>query len=55
MRIIDKYKKLQDDKFVVEMISKSVYGTMQLEQQGIPMKKVRNIVRKSHQIIKSTL
>lgn len=48
MRIIDKYKKLQDDRFVVAMISESVYGTMVLEDQTVPMAKVKEIVQKTH-------
>jgi hypothetical protein len=48
MRIIDKYKKLQDDRFVVAMISESVYGTMVLEEQAVPMAKVKEIVLKTH-------
>lgn len=49
MKIIDKYKKLQEDSFVLEMISESVYGTMVLENQTVPMDKVKKIVRKAHQ------
>ena len=32
MKIKDKYRKLSDDRFVTDMITRSVYGTMQLEQ-----------------------
>ena len=45
MKIIDKYRKLRDDQFVTDMMAKSVYGTMQLDHQTVPMKDVRKIVQ----------
>ena len=48
MKIKDKYRKLRDDRFVTDMIAQSVYGTMQLEQQAVPMREVKKIVERTH-------
>lgn len=47
MKIKDKYRKLRDDRFVTDMITQSVYGTMQLEQQAVPMQDVQKAVRQA--------
>jgi hypothetical protein len=47
MKIKDKYRKLRDDQFVTDMITQSVYGTMQLEQQAVPMQDVKKAVRRA--------
>jgi hypothetical protein len=47
MKIIEKYRKLRDDRFVTDMITQSVYGTMQLEQQAVPMPDVEKAVRRA--------
>ena len=47
MKIKEKYRKLCNDQFVTDMIAKSVYGTMQLEHQAVPMKDVRKIVQQA--------
>ena len=47
MKIKDKYRKLRDEQFVTDMITQSVYGTMQLEQQAVTMQDVRKAVRRA--------
>ena len=47
MKIKDKYHKLRDDQFVTDMIVQLVYGTMQLEQQAVPMQDVEKAVRRA--------
>ena len=48
MKIRDKHRKLRDGRFVTDMITQSVYGTMQLEQQAVPMREVKKIVQRTH-------
>ena len=47
MKIIDKYQKLQNNRFVADMITQSVYGTMQLEHQPVPLETVRKAVQRA--------
>lgn len=41
MTLRQKYVALADYNFVKEMVVSSVYGTMQLEEQGLSMEQVR--------------
>ena len=47
MTFIQKYKVLQDKSFIINMITDSVYATMHLEGQGLPKKKVKELVERS--------
>jgi hypothetical protein len=46
MTFKEKYTKLQDTEHVIEMITRSVYDTMCLEGQGLPMSEILEIVKK---------
>ena len=43
MTIRQKYKALNDPDFVKKMVTKSVYGTMQLEDQGIEFARIEQL------------
>lgn len=45
MRLYEKYKQLQNESYLIEQITNSVYATMQLEDQGLPKQKIREIVK----------
>ena len=47
MTFIEKYKALQDRKYLIEMITKSVYDTMSLEDQKLSMAKIKELVKQS--------
>ncbi len=47
MTFLEKYKVLQDKRYLKEMISKSVYDTMQLEGQGLPIEKINRLVEEA--------
>jgi hypothetical protein len=47
MTIMEKYKVLQDRNYLVNMITKSVYDTMQLEGQGLPLDRIKKLVERS--------
>jgi hypothetical protein len=47
MTFLEKYNILQDKNYLKEMISKSVYDTMQLEGQGLPMDKINRMVEEA--------
>jgi hypothetical protein len=47
MTFIEKYKILQDRNYLVNMISRSVYDTMHLEGQGLPLDKIKKLVEHS--------
>ena len=44
MKLYEKYKQLQNETYLLEQITNSVYATMQLENQGLPKQEVREIV-----------
>jgi hypothetical protein len=44
MTLKQKYKSLQNGDYVKQMITNSVYDTMQLEGQGIAFEKVKQLV-----------
>jgi len=45
MTIRDKYPKLKDKKFVRNMICKTVYGSMALENQKVSMRKIKKLYK----------
>ena len=47
MTFLEKYKVLQDKNYLKEMISRSVYDTMQLEGQGLPLEKIKKMVEEA--------
>jgi hypothetical protein len=47
MTFLEKYKVLQDKNYLKEMISRSVYDTMQLEGQGLPFEKIKKMVEEA--------
>ena len=44
MKIKEKYNQLQNETYLLEHVTNSVYATMQLENQGLPKQKIREIV-----------
>lgn len=44
MKLYKKYTQLQDRKFLVNLMTDTVYSTMQLENQPVPKNKVEEIV-----------
>jgi hypothetical protein len=44
MKLFEKYKQLQDKTFLVNMLTNSVYATMQLESQPVKKTTVQEIV-----------
>jgi len=46
MKLKDKYKALSDPAFVKQMMVASAYGTMQLEDQPVPLKTVEELYDK---------
>lgn len=46
MTFKEKYNKLKNLNYVIEMITKSVYDTMHLEGQGLPKAEVEKLVKK---------
>jgi len=44
MKLFEKYSKLRDKAFLLNLVSKDVYATMQLENQGVSKQKVDEIV-----------
>lgn len=45
MTFLKKYPQLQDKAYLTEVITKSVYATMALENQTVPEEQVREIVK----------
>lgn len=43
MKLIDKYRKLQNKAFVKEMVTRSVYASMQLENQGVAKGRIEEL------------
>ncbi len=43
MKLRDRFPRLKDESFVRNMVVKSVYGTMQLEDQGVSMQKINEL------------
>ncbi|MES2276414.1 MAG: hypothetical protein V4592_10350 [Bacteroidota bacterium] len=46
MKLRDKYNALKNEAFVKQMVINSVYGTMQLEDQGVSRDKIENMYDK---------
>jgi hypothetical protein len=46
MKLRDKFKALKDNAFVKQMMVTSVYGTMQLEGQGVSRNKIERLYDK---------
>lgn len=58
MTFYDKYPQLKQKQFLLELITASVYSTMALEDQTVPMKDVEKIVKEAiekQELIKSQL
>ncbi|PSR56694.1 hypothetical protein AHMF7605_25955 [Adhaeribacter arboris] len=49
MKLREKYSQLQDEEFVRSMVIKSVYGSMQLENQGVSMDRLQQIYTQVNQ------
>lgn len=47
MTFMEKYKALQDKNYLKDMIARSVYDTMQLEGQGLPLDKIKKMVEEA--------
>jgi len=45
MKFYEKYPQLKEKEFLAELLSKSVFATMALENQQVPMKKIQEIVK----------
>ena len=54
MKIRDKYPKFKDERFLEDMISRAVYSSMALENQIVPMHKIRRFAREHKQKMRST-
>ena len=44
MKFYHKYPQLKEKNFLVQMLSKSVFATMHLENQEVPLPKIQEIV-----------
>jgi hypothetical protein len=44
MKFYDKYPKLKEKQFLAEILSRTVFSTMSLEDQQVSMKKIEEIV-----------
>jgi hypothetical protein len=44
MKFYDKYPQLKEKEFLAQILSKTVFSTMSLEDQEVPMSKVQEIV-----------
>ena len=44
MKLYEKYKQFQNESYLLEQVTNSVYATMQLENQGLPKQKIQEIV-----------
>lgn len=44
MKFYDKYPQLKEKKFLAKVLSNTVFSTMSLEDQRVPMPKVEDIV-----------
>ena len=44
MRLFEKYNKLRQRSYVIAMVTKSVYGSMALENQHVPEWQIKSIV-----------
>lgn len=44
MKFYEKYPQLREKQFLVEMLSNTVFSTMALENQDVPMSKIKEIV-----------
>lgn len=58
MKIRDKYPQLQDEQYVRTMVTRSVYGSMRLEAQSVPMARIEELyaeVRNERQATQSTI
>jgi hypothetical protein len=45
MKFYDKYPQLKDKAFLSKMLTSTVFSTMSLENQQVPMPKMKKIVR----------
>ena len=44
MKLYEKYSQLRNRSFLLSLVSQDVFATMQLEDQGLPKKKIDEIV-----------
>jgi hypothetical protein len=47
MTFYEKYPQLKQKQFLLELVSKSVYATMALEDQTVPMQDIEKIVKQA--------
>jgi hypothetical protein len=47
MKFYEKYPQLQQKQYLFELVSKSVYATMALEDQTVPMEDIEKIVEQA--------